>query len=115
MIFGGTKYRSELAGIRRILGFLVELDKKRKMVRVADARVDKIEDELRMRCPDPKFNDQHLLAIVIVSHCHVVCTVDDVAISYLKRADLFHSYKVKRPKIYKSQRNRNLCCDLNLT
>ncbi len=111
MIYGGTRYKKELSKLTRILSVIVELRKAHKAINVDDSKVDEIEKQLRKNFTDSDFNDQHLVAIVIVSRCHVVCTVDRVATVYLKRIDLFQSYKVRRPKIYKSRRNRNLCCD----
>jgi hypothetical protein len=114
MIYGGTKYKAELAKVKRMLPILVELRRAQRATNVDDSRVDQIEKELITNFVDPKFNDQHLVAVVIVSRCRVVCTLDKVATAYLKRADLFRTYRVKRPKIYRSRRNKNLCCDRNL-
>src|ERR1017187_3259313 len=75
MIYGGAKYKAELARITRFLPILFELRKARKAINIDDCKVDAVEEKLRTDFNDPKFNDQHLVAIVIVSRCRVVCTL----------------------------------------
>jgi hypothetical protein len=57
---------------------------------------------------------EHLVAIVIVSRCCVVCTDDEMAIAYLRNPKVFRRYKVKRPKIYRHKTHVGLCCDANV-
>jgi len=114
MIYGGTKYGTELREIPRYLGIIAELHRKGRAVVLPQAQVDAIADALKAEITDAAFNDEHLIAIVIVSRCRVVCTEDRVAISYLKRRQFYSSYGIKKPKIYQSSRNKNLCCDKNV-
>ncbi len=61
--------------------------------------------------PEAKFNDEHIVALVIASRCHVVCSNDDTAIAYLKRADVFAGYNgIKRPKIFRGRKNHAKMC-----
>jgi hypothetical protein len=112
MIYGGTTYNDELGKASRFLPYVAELSRKRHTVRIPNATVDSIEAALKTQCPDPKFNDAHIVALVIASGCCVVCTKDNDAISYLKRADLFAASGVSRPSIYKGHKtHKKLCCD----
>jgi hypothetical protein len=108
MTYGGTKYRKELRKVLNALPLITELARAKRIAEVNDAEVDKVAADLKGKFDDPKFNDEHLVAIVVVSACHVVCTRDKVAITYLKNAKVFRNYKVKRPKIYRSRRNEDL-------
>jgi hypothetical protein len=115
LIYGGTKYNQELGRLSRILSLVVELSKRRKTVRMSNDVVDPIATELKVKFPEPEFNDEHIVALVIASRCCVVCTDDSVAISYLRRVDVFRDYEVKRPSIYRGHKsNKALCCDKHL-
>jgi hypothetical protein len=116
MIYGGTKYNTELRTARWMLGIVSELSKKRRMIQVPDATVDPIATALKVKFPEAEFDDEHIVALVIASRCCVVCTKDNPAISYLKRLDVFSDYAgVERPKIYKGHKShKDLCCDENI-
>jgi hypothetical protein len=115
MVYGGTKYSAELGKLRRYLKLIGELSRKGRVIQLPNAEVDVIADNLKSGIGDAKFNDEHLVAIVIASRCCVVCTNDDVAISYLKRPAFYSCHRMKHPKIYTSERNRNLCCNRHVT
>jgi len=116
MIYGGTKYNAELGRLPRVLGIIGELSKQRKTIQIASQTVDPIASELKMRFPEAEFDDEHIAALVIASRCHVVCTNDPGAISYLRRPELFADYQgVDRPSIYRGHKShRKLCADRNI-
>lgn len=111
MIYGGTKYMTELQEAQKFLGIILELDKARRAIRLPDARVDQVAGEFKALADAPGFNDEHIAALAVVSRCHVVCTRDGEAKKHLMRASLFAHYKMKRPRIYSSKRNKDLCSD----
>lgn len=115
LVYGGTKYNLELKKATKFLRILLELQRQGRVIQVAGDRVDAVAATLKAKIPDPKFNDEHIAAIVIVSRCRIVCTNDDIAISFLRRAALFAPYKLKRPKIYRHRQHLRLCCDGNLS
>jgi len=111
MIYGGTKYNAELGRLTKILGLVIELSKRRKTIRLSNETVDQIADGLKARYPDPDFNDEHIVALVIASRCHVVCTDDNAAISYLRRKEVFSAYGgLKRPSIYRGLKSHSRLC-----
>jgi predicted nucleic acid-binding protein len=113
LIYGGTKYNTELAKAAKFLAYVAELSRKRRTVKMPTDQVDAIAAELKRKVPDPQFNDEHLVALVIASRCRVVCTDDKTAISYLRRVDLFSDYDgVSRPSIFRGHKNhKDLCRD----
>jgi hypothetical protein len=115
MVYGGTKYGTELRELAKYLRIISELQRKGRAFVLPQSDVDTIANGLRAQIADPEFNDEHLVAIVIVSRCCVVCTEDTTAISYLKRRAFYLNHGMKKPKIYHSHRNRNLCCRRNVT
>jgi hypothetical protein len=112
MIYGGTKYNQELVAWK-MLGLVKELDTRRETVHIANAAVDAIATSLKNKITETKFNDEHIVALVIASRCRVVCTNDKSAISYLKRPDVFADYDgVKRSKIFRGNKKHiTMCCD----
>lgn len=103
MIYGGTTYDRELKAASRILVRIGELIKgqKLKVERIDDGKVDEHEKRVKELCNDKKFNDPHLVAIVCVSRCRLVCTDEQEAVPFLKMKKLY-SDDVKVPKIYSS-------------
>jgi hypothetical protein len=116
MIYGGTKYSTELRAARKFLPIVAELERKAKTVRIPDHVVDGIAATLKATITDARFNDEHLVALVIASRCRVVCTKDIVAISFLRRNDVFAGHVgVTRPSIYRGHKSHmKLCCDRHI-
>jgi hypothetical protein len=110
IIIGGTKYLGEM---RHALKLLTEFEKKRQIIRLDTTIVDDTSCEVKQKEPSKKFNDEHLVAIIIVSGCRVICTDDTEAIPYLKRKDLYPQ-EAKPPSIYNRARHSKLCCDDNV-
>jgi hypothetical protein len=111
MIYGGTKYNNELRKATKYLGIVIELAKQQRVVRMPDEDVDRIADALKVKFPEGDFDDEHIVALVLASRCRVVCTNDNGAIARLKCKEIFSSYGLKRPKIYRSASHKTLCHD----
>ena len=109
MIYGGAKYNTELRG-GKYTGVLNELGRMGKLVKLPAASVDKYAAALKTKIPDADFDDEHIVALVALSKCCVVCTWDKRAFRYLKRKDIYPK-GVKPPKIYQWKSNARLCCD----
>lgn len=116
MIYGGTKYNTELGRATRILGIVKELSTQRRTVQLKNTTVDPIALALKVKFPEPEFDDEHIVALIIASHCCVVCTNDKTAMFYLKRLDVFSDYAdAERPKIYNGHpSHKDLCCDKHI-
>ncbi len=110
IVFGGTKYRTEICErIRRFGRLLVDLERKNRLVRLNDSRVDATEAKLKELEPCKEFNDAHIVAMVIVSKCCVVCTDDIESLPYL--ADRrFYPRGTKPPHVYHAKDHAGLCC-----
>ena len=108
LVYGGSKYRRELAKLESsYIGILKELDNKRKIDEVPDTEVDLRQKEIDDICHTKSFNDSHILAIVIVSHCELVCTKDFKSIPFLNKRE-FYPKHIRTPKFYTKAKNRNL-------
>src|SRR5665213_735012 len=109
LIYGGSKYMLEVDFTSpTYLPLLVELERKGRMLEICGRCVDYESERLKTIIPDhPDFDDEHILALVIVSKCHIVCTEEVRAIPFLKKRDLYPT-DAKPTKIYQSKRNADL-------
>lgn len=110
LVYGGTKYKTEMKAAKKYIKFFASLQRAGKLVLVCDAVVDSHEAELSRIEPNKDFDDPHIIAIIIASECRIVCTNDKRALPYLKRPE-FYKGKVKKPKIYQSIKNISLLSD----
>lgn len=96
-------------GEGRYLSLFTELVKANRAVKIDTRSVDDRESELRAKVRDEAFDDPHILALVGVSRCCLVCTDDVRMLPYLKRKDLYPP-GVKVPRTYRSLADRKHCC-----
>lgn len=111
IIFGGNNYLKELERAPRCLRIIRRFQEKRKALNVnKDNVVDWWEEKLKLKVNNQKFNDPHIMALIIVSKCKVLCTKDERSHKYLFDLSLYPS-DVKPPKIYSQKANINLLVD----
>lgn len=113
IVFGGTKYKKELAHASRYHRLLGELRKQGRVIEVKKSKVDTAENELLRRARKAEMNDSHLVAIVIASGCRLVCTRDKNAIENLKNRSLYPK-GISPPKIYTKLCNKSLLCNKHI-
>jgi hypothetical protein len=113
IVYGGTKYRRELKGMKRYFRLFGQFQRQGRVVILPNRPIDKYAAELKVKVPAKAFDDEHLVAIVAYSNCRVICTDDKTAYPYLKRQDLYPKH-IKRPKIYNAPRHFKLCCEKNI-
>jgi hypothetical protein len=75
--------------------------------------VDTYEKKLESINSDAAFNDKHLVSIVEISNCGLLCSKDEEAMSYIKNKDFYET--ASPPKIYTGSRNRDLLNHTNMT
>jgi predicted nucleic acid-binding protein len=105
LVYGGSKFKHELSSfsyrkkifkILRDIGRLQELD---------DSQVDNLCNKLKRIEPCRAFNDEHLIACVILSGSKVIVTDDKRADRYLKDDhEKFYNHPSERPKIYRDRK-----------
>lgn len=109
LVYGGTRYKAELAAARRYLGIFVELGKLGKVRQTDDAKVDARETAIQAFLNPAKHGDPHLPAIVCACGCRLVCTDDAKACALLKDRRCYPR-EVTVPSLYTSSRNSDLLC-----
>lgn len=100
IIYGGTKYMKEL-GEGKYLQLFLELLRARRAVRMDTKAVDDLALKLKAAVPDEDFDDEHIVALVGISRCCLVCTDDARSIPYLRPRNLYPP-GAKPPHIYRS-------------
>lgn len=108
IVIGGTDYKNELIK-RTSLKILTEYDKMKRLAKVPDEEVDKLVPALKAQVVHKDFDDPHIVALVIASKCRLICTGERRAIPFFTKKELYPK-GVKRPKIYRTARNKDLCC-----
>lgn len=127
IVYGGTRYKKELSELRNYLGILAELKRKSKVViidEVNNISVDSVEDYLSQRIVRSDFNDHHIVAILIISGCKLVCSNDTgahalIGVCFGRARALIKGISpcpghVQTPKIYSNRTCAGLLCDRNI-
>ena len=99
MVYGGSSYVRELGQLSRIQGIVVELWRAGKVVILEPGEVDREETRLRALVKTRRFDDHHIVAIVIVGKCTVICSAEREALGFFTDRSLYPK-RFKLPKIY---------------
>lgn len=110
IIFGGTKYKNEIGG--KFLGLFEELRKLNKAIKIEDLEIDSKQNEIESIITDSDFDDPHLISLLTISKCKLICSLDKRAYPFFKN-NLFFKGK-NRPKIYSSAKNKKILNDNNI-
>ena len=115
LVFGGTTYEKETTDrSRRRLRIINTLRAMEKAVKIDFAKVDREEQRLLSKPRPPKFNDPHLVALLVVSKCQLICSEDAEAYPHLQgRTNYPKGHKL--PRIYSKNTDacRKLLCRAN--
>ena len=98
IMYGGTKYMNELKRARKFLKLFAELRKVGAASMLNAQAVDDEEERIIGLTSDLKFNDHHIVAIVVVGRCNIICSSDMNSHRHYKNS-LYYP-KGLRPKIY---------------
>lgn len=111
VVFGGTKYLGEIKGT--YLSFFLQLKKAGKAVYVNTALVDAEQQAVEQLIVHPDFDDPHLVGLLRVSGCKLICSLDSRAFPFFRHT-LFFSPAANKPRIYSSLNNARLLCDKHI-
>lgn len=107
LVYGGKTYMKELKESPKYLQLHAQY-RKARMAEFLDAEeVDTQEIEVRGKEDNPDFDDPHIIAIQIVSKAPVICSKDERAEKFFKKAQLYPKGH-KSPKIYKRKEHVSL-------
>jgi hypothetical protein len=112
VVYGGSKYLAELSKTK-YLGLFLQLRKAEKACYVENKLVDEAENDISAEISSKDFDDQHLVALLLVSRCKLICSLDKRAYPYFTNSKFFKP-TTNRPKIYRQKSNSDLLCPQNM-
>lgn len=107
VVYGGTKYKAELAEAGRYMRLLRQLRDAGKAITILDAAVDTIETRVCTLTQNTDCDDQHVIALLGAARCPLLCSVDNRSFPYVKDKSLYPKGSPS-VRIYTSPRNKNL-------
>lgn len=107
IVYGGTKYKTELLKMPNYYSLLVEMRKAGQVYEVDEQKVNMIQQQVERKTQHTRFNDQAIVAIVIVSKCRFICSSDRKSYHFFQLKSLYPS-RFKLPIIYNRRKHRAL-------
>lgn len=107
IVYGGSHYRGELRKTFKYFGIMTELNRQGRISRIHDGQVDAAQQIVEDMIDDPRCDDPHLIAIIRVSGCRLICSNDRRADRYLKDHRLYNN-RNSVPKIFRNSSHRHL-------
>jgi hypothetical protein len=108
IVGGGTKFKKEIAELRRYSRVLAGMERSGQLKMLPDEKVDALQLRIEELTVGRGFNDQHIAALVVASGSPVVCTKDLESIPLLKDLRVFNEVHGKRPAVYTKAGNSDL-------
>lgn len=106
VVYGGKKYKSELAKAERYLNVIRQLSTAGKAIAISDAKVNKLERDIIKKTKSTNCDDQHIIALLDASCCSLLCSCDSRSFEHVKNRALYTSNL--KVRIYTSFRNKDL-------
>ncbi len=112
-VYGGSKYKKELKEAYKYHRIFRLLKDARRAFEIKEEIVDAEETRLKRITTGTDCNDQHIIAIIIVSGCRLFCSADNHADKYIKNK-AFYPSGIKRPLIYRNRKQKHLLSQKNI-
>jgi len=113
VVYGGSTYSGQLARAERYVPLLTELRRYGKVHVAQQDEVDARERVVRETLRDPQFNDQHIVAILLVTGCRLVCTADKQSHKFIANREFFPNAR-NRPRFYGGRKDKRVLCSRNI-
>lgn len=112
VVYGGSKYLKELPQSYRSI--LLELSKSGLTAYYPDTQaIDDYEEQIIQSIDDKRLNDPHIIAILGVTGCLLLCSEDSKSFKFIKDRQ-FYPKKYKGLKIYTKNKHKHLLCEENI-
>jgi predicted nucleic acid-binding protein len=114
LVAGGKKYHNEIFGkFSKYTKLLSQMKKARKIYFHNSDIVDAKEKEFKGLFTAEDYDDEHILALLSITKCRILCTKDEGLIKYAGMK-LFYQSKQKPPLVYKDSSNKNILNKRNI-
>lgn len=116
IVYGGKTYDKELKKDNKALGVVNQLKSANQVIKLKNDLVNRKEIFIKSAngCKKSDFDDQHIVAIIIISKCMLISTDDTGLIKFLHSGKLRRLFKTKRPKIYSKKSNYTILNKKNI-
>lgn len=114
LVYGGSQYKKELRQMPKYQAIILELDKIRKVCEIDGLAVDRWQRRIDAKYKHKDFDDSHIIAIIAISTCRLICTKDRRSFPFLLNKS-FYPRNFKLPKLYTSKRNSDLLNNKNMS
>jgi hypothetical protein len=106
-VFGGSKYRQELINANKYMKLFRLLKDSGRAYEICCKCVDEREAEVKAMTSNNGCNDHHLIAILGVSGCRLLCSRDARSFVFIKNKRNYPK-GATRPRIYTGLKNKKL-------
>lgn len=113
MVYGGEKYSRELSRLGKYIKYIKLLKDIRKVTVINSDKIDAYVKKLEEINSCNAFNDKHIVSIVAISNCRIVCSKDASSYPFLTDSK-YYPKRIKKPKIYSGLKTKNLLCNDNI-
>lgn len=116
MVVGGSTYYEELEKMYKFRKFYIALRKAGKVVVGCDEKIDNLELDLKETLNHRDFDDPHIVALLIISGCKIICSEDARAYPFFQKSEWYPKGK-SVPKIYCKRahsKSKELLSDSNI-
>lgn len=110
LVYGGSTYLRELKTMHRYVSIVNDLKDMRKVCVISSAKVDQREQQLKHIKPCGDFNDHHVMAILSVSGCRLVCSSNTSHVIKGLEDARFFPVQRRRPRLYNQSASKELLC-----
>lgn len=105
--YGGEKYCAELEIASHYLKIFSELKKVGQAILLDNDNINRHERTLIGLTKGTRFNDQHIIAIVIEGRCGIICSEDSNSYIFFQDRSLYPK-RFRRPTIYSGLGSRSI-------
>ena len=113
LVYGGTEYKDELKKLRRYSRIFRLLKDAGRAFEVNGIMVDTEHARILKKTRGTDCNDQHIIAIFVVSGCVLFCSEDSRADKHIKNKNLYPK-KHPTPRIYRNRKHTSLLNPKNI-
>ncbi|WP_340199604.1 hypothetical protein [Ascidiimonas sp. W6] len=110
MLYGGSKYRKELASTPKYLPIIRLLKEVGKAIEGNKDKIDQCQEKIEKLINDDDFDDPHIPAICIVTKSILICSEDTRSIPFVTD-NRYYPKGFITPVYYTSIKNKNILSD----
>jgi hypothetical protein len=114
LVYGGKTYIHEITKIA-VLKLIKEWSIQGLAIKIDDELIQREIDRINSLNPPNKFDDRHILALLLVSKVCLLVTLDGKSIPFIEdKTTYYPKIKIRKIKFYQNRNHINLLCNKNI-